>query len=71
MPANINNNRNENHAGFYQAAFYAAGFLPYCVLSAPLNPAERNEIQQRQTEVIEQARQQHQSLLQLWKNFGQ
>ncbi|PWC22437.1 hemolysin activator protein [Brenneria roseae subsp. roseae] len=40
-------------------------FFPYFSLSAPLNPADRNEIQQRQAEVIEQARQQRESLLQL------
>ncbi|MEE3649188.1 MULTISPECIES: ShlB/FhaC/HecB family hemolysin secretion/activation protein [unclassified Brenneria] len=39
--------------------------FPYFVLSAPLNPADRNEIQQRQAEIIEQARQQRESLLQL------
>ncbi|MCL2892096.1 ShlB/FhaC/HecB family hemolysin secretion/activation protein [Brenneria tiliae] len=35
------------------------------VFSAPLNPADRNETQQRQAEVIEQAKQQRESLLQL------
>ncbi|MCI4237795.1 ShlB/FhaC/HecB family hemolysin secretion/activation protein [Dickeya dianthicola] len=44
--------------------FFLIGYTA-SAFSAPLNPAERNETQQRQSEVIEQSRQQREALQQL------
>lgn len=51
--------------GFINLYFIFSLFFSYSVFSAPLTPADRNEIQQRQTEVLEQSRQQREFLLQL------
>ncbi|WP_232486685.1 POTRA domain-containing protein [Pectobacterium parmentieri] len=51
--------------GFFGLVFITPVFFSYAVFSAPLNPVDRNDIQQRQAEVIDQSRQQRDSLLQL------
>nr|WP_247687970.1 hypothetical protein [Pectobacterium versatile] len=51
--------------GFFRLFVIMPGLFYYTVFSAPLNPADRNDIQQRQAEVIEQPWQQRDALLQL------
>ncbi|KHT19190.1 POTRA domain-containing protein [Pectobacterium brasiliense] len=51
--------------GFFRLFVIMPALFSYTVLSAPLNSAERNDIQQRQAEVIDQPRQQRDALFQL------
>ncbi|GKW28953.1 ShlB/FhaC/HecB family hemolysin secretion/activation protein [Pectobacterium brasiliense] len=51
--------------GFFRLIFIMPALFSYTVFSASLNPADRNDIQQRQAEVIDQSRQQRDALLQL------
>ncbi|MEI7109075.1 POTRA domain-containing protein [Pectobacterium versatile] len=51
--------------GFFRLFVIVPELFYYTVFSAPLNPADRNDIQQRQAEVIEQSWQQRDALLQL------
>ncbi len=51
--------------GFFRLIVIMPALFSYTVFSAPLNPADRNDIQQRQAEVIDQSRQQRDELLQL------
>ncbi|MEQ9773588.1 POTRA domain-containing protein [Pectobacterium jejuense] len=50
---------------FFRLFVTMPALFPYTVLSAPINSADRNDIQQRQAEVINQSRQQCNALLQL------
>ncbi|MDG0803879.1 hypothetical protein PO856_000900 [Pectobacterium brasiliense] len=51
--------------GFFRLFVIMPALFSYTVLSEPLNSADRNDIQQRQAEVIDQSLQQRDALLQL------
>ncbi|MEQ6970191.1 POTRA domain-containing protein [Pectobacterium polaris] len=51
--------------GFFRLFVIMPGLFSYTAFSAPRNPADRNNIQQRQAEVIGLSRQQCDALLQL------